>query len=137
MDFECNGKLYNGIYTNVEEGSIKYWRGSLYFDEVWTVSDHWVDPVYQTLDLGFTVQHIDNLAYNRLVSVGAFLPRLVEAKDFDNLFLAYTNQINLPFVVVVLAGAAGVSVGLVFLWWGARKVSGSVMKAFKKGKIRI
>lgn len=57
--------------------------------------------------------------------------------DLDPIFNSYGDQINVRLVVTVLAGVAGVSVGLVFLWWGVRKATGALIKAFKKGKLRI
>ena len=57
--------------------------------------------------------------------------------ELNPVFNAFTDQLNVPLLVGVLAGAAGVSVGLVFLWWGARKTTGALIKAFKKGKLRI
>lgn len=37
----------------------------------------------------------------------------------------------------VLAAGATAAVGLVLLWWSVRKVSGILMRAFKRGKLRL
>lgn len=46
-------------------------------------------------------------------------------------------QISVASVVEVLGVLAGACVGFAFMWWGVRKVSGALMKAFKKGKISL
>lgn len=62
---------------------------------------------------------------------------VVTAKDWQSVIDALTNQISVSTVVGVLAVVAGAVVGLAFMWWGVRKATGSLMAAFKKGKIRI
>lgn len=64
-------------------------------------------------------------------------PKPVGVSDLSSLLDVFNGQLNIQTVVGVLAGAAGVSVGLVFLWWGVRKVTSALIKAFKKGKLRI
>ena len=50
---------------------------------------------------------------------------------------ALTSQISVSTVVEVLAYAAGLAVGLAFMWWGVRKALRTLMSAFRKGKISI
>ena len=50
---------------------------------------------------------------------------------------AITEQISVSTVVGVLAVAATAAIGLVFMWWGARKASKMLMSAFSKGKLRL
>ena len=57
--------------------------------------------------------------------------------DFEPIITAMQGQISVTTVVQILVAAIGVCVGLVFMWWGARKVTGMLMAAFKKGKIKI
>lgn len=57
--------------------------------------------------------------------------------DFEPVISAMQGQISVTTVVQILAAAIGVCIGLVFMWWGARKVTGMLMAAFKKGKIKI
>ena len=39
--------------------------------------------------------------------------------------------------VVILTGAASISVGLAFMWWGVRKLVHVLMSAFKRGKVSL
>lgn len=55
--------------------------------------------------------------------------------DFKEVITAITGQIDVSTVVGVLAAAAGICIGLVFMWWGVRKVTQMVMSAFRKGRI--
>lgn len=57
--------------------------------------------------------------------------------DFQSVITAMQNQISVETVVAILGSVVAVSVGFAFMWWGVRKVSGALMKAFKKGKISI
>lgn len=47
------------------------------------------------------------------------------------------GQISVSTVVSALAFVAGVSVGLVFMWWGLRKAADALMRAFKRGKVDL
>lgn len=60
---------------------------------------------------------------------------LVTSADWSVITDALTAQVNVASVMGVLAAAAGVSIGLTFAWWGARKTVRMVMAAFKRGKI--
>jgi hypothetical protein len=51
--------------------------------------------------------------------------------------LVLREQLNVESVVEVLAVIALAVVGLVFMWWGVRKITSALMKAFKKGKISL
>lgn len=55
--------------------------------------------------------------------------------DFQEVITAITGQVDVATVVGVLAAAAGICIGLVFMWWGVRKVTQMVMSAFRKGRI--
>lgn len=61
----------------------------------------------------------------------------VEFSDLKSIMSAYTGQISLITIVNILVAGVGCSIGLVFLWWGIRKTTGMLIKAFKKGKLRI
>ena len=61
----------------------------------------------------------------------------VQYSDFEPIIASMQGQISVATVVQILVACIGASIGLVFMWWGARKVSGALMAAFKKGKIRI
>ena len=57
--------------------------------------------------------------------------------DFNSVLTAITGQISVSTVVAVLAAGAGACIGLVFMWWGARKLISIVMGAFRKGKVSV
>lgn len=55
---------------------------------------------------------------------------------FRSVIDAVTAQISVTSVVEVLAFAVPICIGLVFMWWGVRKVTRMIMGAFRKGKLR-
>ena len=65
------------------------------------------------------------------------MENLITYSDFESVITAIQGQISVATVVAILAQVVAVSVGFAFMWWGVRKVSGALMAAFKKGKIRI
>lgn len=48
-----------------------------------------------------------------------------------------SNVLSTASATDVLKYAVGVCIGLVFMWWAVRKVSGMLMRAFKRGKLRL
>lgn len=60
----------------------------------------------------------------------------ISSTAFKSVVDAVTAQISVSSVVEVLAYAVPVVIGLVFMWWGVRKVTAMVMGAFRKGKLR-
>lgn len=61
----------------------------------------------------------------------------VTSADWASVITALTNQISVATVVEVLAVVTGAGIGLVFMWWGVRKATSSLMAAFRKASIRI
>lgn len=61
----------------------------------------------------------------------------VSASDWSEVISAMTGQISVQTVVGVLAVVVGAGIGLVFMWWGVRKASKSLMAAFRSGKLRF
>lgn len=57
--------------------------------------------------------------------------------DFKPVVDAITTQINADVIIAILAGIAGASILMVVTWWGVRKVTGGIMAAFKRGKLRL
>lgn len=57
--------------------------------------------------------------------------------DFEPIVSAITTQVNTDVIIAILAGIAGASILMVVTWWGARKVTGGIMAAFKRGKLRL
>lgn len=60
----------------------------------------------------------------------------ITSTAFKSVIDAVTAQVSVTSVVEVLAYAVPVVIGLVFMWWGVRKVTAMVMGAFRKGKLR-
>lgn len=55
--------------------------------------------------------------------------------DLSSVLSAITDQISVTTVIAVIAGAIGAAIGLVFMWWGVRKLIRVLMSAFRKGKL--
>lgn len=55
--------------------------------------------------------------------------------DLSSVLSAITAQINVTTVIAVVAGAVGAAIGLVFMWWGIRKLIRVLMSAFRKGRL--
>lgn len=62
-------------------------------------------------------------------------PSAVGWSDLSSVLTAITGQITVANIVAVIAGAIGASIGLVFMWWGVRKLIRVLMSAFRKGKL--
>lgn len=62
---------------------------------------------------------------------------VISADDWSAVISAMTNQISVSTVVGVIAVVVGAGIGLVFMWWGVRKASKSLMAAFRSGKLRF
>ncbi len=61
----------------------------------------------------------------------------VSASDWSAITDAITGQISVSTVVGVLAVAVGAGIGLVFMWWGIRKLANVIMSAFRNGRLSI
>ena len=61
----------------------------------------------------------------------------VTAADWSSVITAMTGQISVSTVVGVLATLMTAGIGLVFMWWGVRKAVGSLMSAFRKGRMSM
>ena len=61
----------------------------------------------------------------------------VTANDWASVITAMTNQISVETIVATLGTLVGAGIGLVFMWWGVRKALGSLMDAFRKGRLSI
>lgn len=59
----------------------------------------------------------------------------VSSTDFMSIITKIQEQISVSTIVEVLAVAVGASIGLVFMWWGARKLVSMLMGAFRKGRL--
>lgn len=61
----------------------------------------------------------------------------ISSADFESVLTTIEGQISVESVVGVLGAAAGASIGLVFMWWGVRKVTRALMSAFRRGRISL
>lgn len=59
----------------------------------------------------------------------------ITSSSFSSVISAVSDQISVTSIVEVLVYAVPVCIGMVFLWWGVRKVTKMVMSAFRKGKL--
>lgn len=57
--------------------------------------------------------------------------------DIQSILTAVTAQFSVSNIVAMIAGILGVTVGFVFLWWGARKGFRAIVAAATKGKPKI
>lgn len=62
---------------------------------------------------------------------------IITASDWASVITAMTGQISVSTVVGVLATLVTAGIGLVFMWWGVRKASGSLMSAFRSGRMSL
>ena len=68
---------------------------------------------------------------------GEVVTSTVSASDWQSIITAISNQISVSTIVAVIASCVTACVGLVFMWWGVRKVVRMIMTAFKRGKLKI
>ena len=61
----------------------------------------------------------------------------VTSKDWESVITAMTGQISVTTVVGVLATAVSAGIGLVFMWWGVRKATRMLFKAFRSGRTSV
>lgn len=52
-------------------------------------------------------------------------------------FSDVTSVFSVGSILKIIGIAVGACLGLVFMWWGLRKVISMVMGAFKKGKVSV
>lgn len=67
----------------------------------------------------------------------AGLTTVVSSTQLELLLTNLATNISIVKVANILAIGGGVCVGLVFLWWGVRKVTSMLMAAFRNGKLSI
>lgn len=67
----------------------------------------------------------------------ALAAEVVSATDWSSVMTALTGQISVATVVGVLATLVTAGIGLVFMWWGVRKATRSLMSAFRKGRMSL
>ena len=61
----------------------------------------------------------------------------ISFSDLSSVLSALTAQFSVTTAIAVIAGVLGVTVGLAFMWWGARYVTRKIWAALKSGKITV
>ena len=77
---------------------------------------------------------LSSLVLSFLLLFDGTTPTPVSVSDFNSVFTALTNQISVSTIVAVIAAVIALTVGIAFMWWGARYGSRKIMAALKKGK---
>ena len=62
---------------------------------------------------------------------------VVSATAWASVIEALSAQISVSAIVGVLSTLVTAGIGLVFMWWGVRKATRSLMSAFRKGKMSL
>lgn len=62
-------------------------------------------------------------------------PTAVSSTDIASVLTALQNQISVASVVEIIAYVIGAGIGLVFMWWAARKLIKTFMGAFRSGRL--
>lgn len=64
------------------------------------------------------------------------LPILIlDGNDWDSVLSALTSSVSVSSISSVLVSAITASIGIVFFWWAARKVTQVLFSAFRSGKL--
>lgn len=66
-----------------------------------------------------------------------FSSNVVSSSDWEAIISSITNQISVSTVVGAIGVAIAAAIGLVFMWWGARKAVKVLMGAWKSGKLKF
>lgn len=77
------------------------------------------------------------ILYPLLLAAASTTPTAVGPDAWSSVLTAMTSQISVTTVVGVLASVVTAGIGLVFMWWGVRKLARVLMGAFKSGKLRF
>lgn len=62
-------------------------------------------------------------------------PVAVSSTDIASVLTALQKQISVASVVEIIAYVIGAGIGLVFMWWAARKLIRTFMGAFRSGRL--
>lgn len=62
-------------------------------------------------------------------------PAAVSSSDIASVLTALQKQISVASVVEIIAYVIGAGIGLVFMWWAARKLIKTFMGAFRSGRL--
>lgn len=62
-------------------------------------------------------------------------PAAVSSTDIASVLTVLQEQISVSSVVEIIAYVIGAGIGLVFMWWAARKLIRTFMGAFRSGRL--
>lgn len=62
---------------------------------------------------------------------------VVDVAQFSGVLDILTSQISVSTIMGVITATIGAGIGLVFMWWGVRKLVRAVMSAFKSGRLKF
>ena len=62
---------------------------------------------------------------------------IVTAADWQPIIDALSAQFNVSSIVTVVAGIVASVIGIVFMWWGARKGIAALMGAVRSGRGKV
>lgn len=74
---------------------------------------------------------------NPFVSIASATSGAVSSSDWSAVLNALTAQISVSTIVGVIAATITAGIGLVFMWWGVRKLVRVIMGAFRRGNLRV
>lgn len=74
---------------------------------------------------------------NPFVSIASTTSSAVSSSDWSAVLNAMTSQISVSTIVGVIAATITAGIGLVFMWWGVRKLVRVIMGAFRRGKLSV
>lgn len=74
---------------------------------------------------------------NPFLAVASGASSAVSSSDWSSVLTALTGQISVSTIVGVIASVIGAGIGLVFMWWGVRKLISVIMSAFRKGRLSV
>ena len=74
---------------------------------------------------------------NPFVSIASTASSAVSSSDWSAVLNALTAQISVSTIVGVIAATITAGIGLVFMWWGVRKLVRVIMGAFRRGNLRV
>lgn len=60
---------------------------------------------------------------------------ILDGNDWDAVLSALTSSVSVSSISGVLVSAITASIGIVFFWWAARKVTQVLFSAFRSGKL--
>ncbi len=74
--------------------------------------------------------------FKGLQSMALTAGTVVSSADWADVITAMTGQINVKTIVEVVATVAGAGIGMVFMWFGIRKGTSSLLSALR-GKLKL